>query len=911
MSSNTDLLTYSKHLPVAVESARRSRQRFVLDHLARLPIETGDLRPREVQWSASGKQTMKLVRTWRWARIACCAWVLQAFSAILFAQMPAACKGPAELEKVIATQPSAGVYDALGAYFGQRQQLSCAIAAFEAAVHQDPNSWEARFNLSLALLQKHDPAKAAWELRVATRVKPDDPLGHIALGEALGELGQNEAAIEEFKFALKSDPKSVPARGGLAKALIAQKRYSAAIAYLKDGPPDPVLQDDLAVAYSSNGDVAEAVKLLAQLVQQNPSLADRHARLGLAYTQDSQFRQAVDEFREALRLDPGNDGTRLSYVKALIILAEFQTALPEIQNYFRRKPHDFDALYLMGVVDRGLGKYTAAEELLRQAIALEPNDYDTRYNLGFVLAKLGRPQEALVHLEKAAQLNPASSEARFQLAAVLRSLGQEQRAREELEGFQEKKQQSVKEDVAGTNVNQANEYFQAGEYQRAADLYREALAQNPGNARTYYDMALALDQLGKTGEEREALKTAISLDSSLARAHNQLGLLCLQAGQQAEAETELKAAIALDLGYAEAQNNLGVLYGQQGKNKEAEELFRQATENNPQYTQAFTNLGLTLAGESRFPEAEQPIRSAVKISPDNSQALTVLAMVLMRMKRSEEGISYFQQVIKLDPKSSGAHLNLGIANADEFNLEGALAEFSEAVNLDPNSAPAHYNRGRVLLDLRRYPDAKPELETAVHLDPQYAEPWYLLGLIEKASGNAAAAVQALQKSAELDPKNPDTLFVLGQELLHNGDRAGAVAQWRKVIEMDPEHGEALYNLSRQLAQSDPDESKRFQARFEALQSQKQIMDRAQTLGNFALASAAAHDWPQAISQLQEGIQLCGGCTALGQLHKDLGLIYLHSGDTKDGLRELLEAKKLTPADQDIDKAIRIAQTAQR
>src|ERR1700746_1060738 len=277
-------------------------------------------------------QTMKLVRTRRWARIACCAWVLQAFSAILFAQMPAACKGPAELEKVIATHPSAGVYDALGAYFGQRQQLPCAIAAFEAAVHQDPNSWEARFNLSLALLQRHDPARAARELRVATRIKPDDPRGHMRLGQELSELGKNDGAIEEFKVALKSDPQSVPALDGLARALIAQKRYSAAIAYLKDATTDPVLQDDLAVAYSSNGDVAEAVQLLAELVQPNPSSADRHVRLGLAYTQESQFRQAVDEFREALRLDPSNDVTRLSYVKALIILAEFQTALPEIQN---------------------------------------------------------------------------------------------------------------------------------------------------------------------------------------------------------------------------------------------------------------------------------------------------------------------------------------------------------------------------------------------------------------------------------------------------------------------------------------------------------------------------------------------------------------------------------------------------
>src|ERR1700676_2542034 len=65
---------------------------------------------------ASGKLKMNLEGVFQWARIALCAWVVQAFSAILFAQMPAACKGPAELEKVIATHPSTGVYDALGAY---------------------------------------------------------------------------------------------------------------------------------------------------------------------------------------------------------------------------------------------------------------------------------------------------------------------------------------------------------------------------------------------------------------------------------------------------------------------------------------------------------------------------------------------------------------------------------------------------------------------------------------------------------------------------------------------------------------------------------------------------------------------------------------------------------------------------
>src|SRR6266403_3665637 len=191
------------------------------------------------------------------------------------------------------------------------------------------------------------------------------------------------------------------------------------------------------------------------------------------------------------------------------------------------------------------------------------------------------------------------------------------------------------------------------------------------------------------------------------------------------------------------------------------------------------------------------------------------------------------------------------------------------------------------------------------MDPDFGDCWYLLGLIEKQAGNTDQSIQTLKTAVQLKPNNADALYLLGQGLLRRGDHAGAIAKWRKAIEVQPDYSEALYNLSRVLAKSDPEEAKRLQNQFEKLQAQEHITDRAQTLGNFALASADAHDWPQAIAQLKEGIKVCGSCTALGQLHKNLGLIYLHSGDTKNGLQELFEAKKLTPADQDIDKAIRI------
>lgn len=824
-----------------------------------------------------------------------------------FGQSPATCKGPDSLEQAVKSSPSAAGYDALGAYFGQRGQFSCAFSAFRTAIRLEPNSWEAHFNLGLALLSEGNARDAAAELRIATRVEPKRPESHVALGNALSQLNHPDAAISEYKLALQENPKFVPALDGLTKQLIEQRRYSAAIAYLDNAPPDEGLQLNLAIATSRNGNVPRAIEILSLLVKEHPSSAQAHSNLAIAYTQQDRYREAAIEFQKAVQLDPRDDENRISYVKALCVVADFPAAKPVIDEYVDRKPNDAEALKLKGIVYRGLGKYAEAEPILSRAVSLNPNSYDSRYNLGFVLVKLGKPREAREQLEKALQLNPDSSEARFQLTTVLRTLGEGEKANEELRSFEHQKEETVNEDIASVKANQANESMRTGDPQHAVDLYREAIADDPKNARTYYNLALALDRLGDTQAEREALEKAATLNASLSAVHNQLGFLNLQSGRDTEAEEQFKLAISLDPQYSEAQNNLGVLYGRQGKVKDAEQLFREATENNPQYAQAFVNLGLILASESRLSEADRALQSAIQLKPDDTKALTGRAMVLSRLNRQGEALDLFRKIIALNPKSPEAHLNLGIALADQFSLNSALAEFSDAVRLAPECSACHYNKGRVLLDLQRNVEAKPELEAAVRIDPNSAEGWYLLGLIEKGAGNVEESIKLFKKAVTEDPQYPDALYKLGQGLLQIGDRAGAIARWRQVIAINPNYGEALYNLSRLLAKDDPEEARQFQTQFESLQTKEHITDRAQTLGNFAVASAAARDWPQAISQLKEALALCGDCSALPQLHKDLGLIYCRSGDLKNGLAELQQAQRLTPQDPDVAQAIRVAQ----
>ena len=280
------------------------------------------------------------------------------------AQQPSSCKGPSDLEQAIAAHPSAAAYDALGAYFASHRQLSCAIHAFESAVHLAPNSWEGHYDLGIALLSSHDLKRAAHELQTASSLQPNSSKILLPLGVTLSELDQQEAAIESFRAVLKQDPQSIQALDGLTKALIAEKRYTAAIAELKNAPPNEVLQLNLAIAYSKNSNIDEAIQILSGIVKEHPEYAQAHTNLGIVYTQQKRFSEAAREFDTALRLDPADDTVRISYVKTLAALLQYDRAEPLIHEYLQKHPHDFEAQYFTGVVERGLGNYADAEKAL-------------------------------------------------------------------------------------------------------------------------------------------------------------------------------------------------------------------------------------------------------------------------------------------------------------------------------------------------------------------------------------------------------------------------------------------------------------------------------------------------------------------------------------------------------------------
>ena len=165
------------------------------------------------------------------------------------------------------------------------------------------------------------------------------------------------------------------------------------------------------------------------------------------------------------------------------------------------------------------------------------------------------------------------------------------------------------------------------------------------------------------------------------------------------------------------------------------------------------------------------------------------------------------------------------------------------------------------------------------------------GVVEHSS---PYATELFQRVVNLQPNNSEARLYLGRNLLQEGKREEAIAQWKKAAEADPDNLSAFANLARTLAQSGSPEAGAYLAQLEKLQQRKQLTDRVQQLNNSALQAANDNNWPQAIGQLQEAIELCRQCVQLPILRKNIGIIYARRGEVENAKQQLELALKLLP-----------------
>jgi tetratricopeptide (TPR) repeat protein len=127
-------------------------------------------------------------------------------------------------------------------------------------------------------------------------------------GEALDEMKDTPGAIQQFRAAVKANPKEPDAHYGLGYLLWIQKQYPEAAsefqAELANNPNHVGAMLYLADTDIQIRQIENAGPLLEKVVKLNPKLALGHLDLGIVLEQAGRKQDALREMKEAARLDP-------------------------------------------------------------------------------------------------------------------------------------------------------------------------------------------------------------------------------------------------------------------------------------------------------------------------------------------------------------------------------------------------------------------------------------------------------------------------------------------------------------------------------------------------------------------------------------------------------------------------------
>ena len=293
--------------------------------------------------------------------------------------------------------------------------LTNALRQYEQAIAGRPEDWVLRENFAELLGDFGEMERAVVQWRKMLELLPQSDQACYGLANALDTQGKSAEAIRWFSEALRRRPGSAEARNGLALALGNQGATAAAISeftrLLKLRPDFVEARVNLGRLWAEQGKIAEAQAQYDEALRLQSNSVAAHINLGKLFSRQGRYDDAAKHYREAVRLKPENAIAHFNLGNALRSLntpgyeAEFAEAV-------RLKPDLAEARGNYGLALAQGGDDAGAMEQFKEAARLRPKSAETRLNLGVALARAKRYTEAAEEFREALKLDPGNAQAK-------------------------------------------------------------------------------------------------------------------------------------------------------------------------------------------------------------------------------------------------------------------------------------------------------------------------------------------------------------------------------------------------------------------------------------------------------------------------------------------------------------------
>lgn len=317
-------------------------------------------------------------------------------------------------------------YQRLGNLLAQQGKLEEAADSYRRAIEMSPNFDVAHNNLGLVLAAQGKLDEATQHYRKALDLNPEFALAHVNFGDALVLRGTVDEAIGHFRKALEIEPGLVVAHYSLGRALARKgllAEASGEYMAVKSDSTIAVAYYDLGNAYFRRGEYRQAAEQYRQSVKINPDYAVAYFSLGNALSKMGQAQAAIEQYRQAVK----HDGEYAEAYSNLGTALEAEGKLEEAIRAYRRaielKPRYAPARYNLGNALVTRGEVEAAIEAYRSAIQIDPRHAPAHFNLGLLLGEQRDVDGAIGQFRSVIELEPKDAEAHYQLGRFLAHTG--------------------------------------------------------------------------------------------------------------------------------------------------------------------------------------------------------------------------------------------------------------------------------------------------------------------------------------------------------------------------------------------------------------------------------------------------------------------------------------------------------
>jgi cellulose synthase operon protein C len=570
--------------------------------------------------------------------------------------------------------------------------------------------------------------------------------------------------------------------------------------------------------YIEAANYSKARVALRNVLKIDPKDADAYVLFAHVEEKEKNWRNAVQLYQEAVRLDPGHTEALIAlgkyYVEAgltervmetadavlkkepkhpqahaLRIASQAMTeeavssAIPNAETLAREFPTEPDVAILLATLYDQRRRYRDAEVTLRRALEAHPRDLDLLNNLNTVLTRANDVVGAETVIRRMIEAEPESMDHRLRLVRFY----VQQAAYDKAEAVL---RHAVALDPSSEQrrLVLADFLLSKKDVASAEQVLLEATAQLPYSSHLQFGLAALYKKTGQDTKARERYAALVQehKDKSVKlEAKVKLAEMDFLAGKQIESERQLQDLLKENPRSSDGLVLSGRMALAKRNGKDAVQAFRTVLHDRPELATVHYLLGQAyqLTGDVNL--AKESFERAVALYPDQVDAKRSLAVLESKSGQYRQARARLEDLLKQRPDDIAALDMLMTLDLVMKNWLGAEQTLGRIRHVESGSHTALMAEGRLYEARHRWNDAVTAYERAAALVPNEPEPLFSLVKLEMAQGHKARSQARLETLLAAHPDHPFAHGLLGEVLSLSGAHEAAVLHYREAVRLNP------------------------------------------------------------------------------------------------------------------------------